>query len=326
MVEANSWFVIVNPVAGEGKGLKDWPIISKLLRDHKIMHDYAFTEHQYHAVELAVEATGRGFRQIIVVGGDGTIHEVVNGIFIQQNCPTTDILLSVIAVGTGNDWIRMFGIPRRYSEAIKAIVEGHHFLQDIGRISYYKAAYKQVRYMANVAGIGFDAFVNGKYNHLKQEGRYSKWLYIWCALKSIIQYSSTAIKVYVDGELKVDDIVYSGAVGIGKYNGGGMMQNPEAVADDGLFDITIIRKLSRTQILLNFKALYNGKILNVPKVQNMKGRNIRIESEPEVAIEVDGEALGYSAFEFDIIDKAIKVIVSEKFLNKEIKNATKTTN
>ena len=64
-----------------------------------------------------------GFRKLIVVGGDGTIHEAVNGLFIQKAVPTQDVLLSVIAVGTGNDWIRMFGIPRKYSEAIRAIVE-----------------------------------------------------------------------------------------------------------------------------------------------------------------------------------------------------------
>ena len=157
MENTEKWFAIVNPVAGSGRGLTDWPQISKLLRDHHIVPEYAFTERKYHAIELAVEAVNNGFRKIIVVGGDGTIHEVVNGLFIQKVVPTQDVLLSVIAVGTGNDWIRMFGIPRKYSEAIRAIVEGHSFLQDVGKISYYQSSYKQTRYMANVAGVGFDA-------------------------------------------------------------------------------------------------------------------------------------------------------------------------
>ena len=118
----DKWFAIVNPVAGSGKGLSDWPLISKLLRDHHIVPEYAFTERKYHAIELAVEAINNGFRKIMVVGGDGTIHEVVNGLFIQKAVPTTEVLVGVIAVGTGNDWIRMFGIPRKYSEAIRAIV------------------------------------------------------------------------------------------------------------------------------------------------------------------------------------------------------------
>lgn len=309
-----SWFAIVNPVAGSGKGLSDWPNISKLLRDNGIVPEYAFTERKYHAIELAVEAINKGFRKIIVVGGDGTIHEVVNGLFIQKQTATQDVLLSVIAVGTGNDWIRMFGIPRKYSEAIKAIVAGHSFLQDVATISYHQATVKQTRYMANVAGYGFDAIVNRRYNHLKDIGRHSKWLYVWSAFKAVMRYSSTGVKMWVDDKLVVNDLVYSGTVGIGKYNGGGMLQTPEAIADDGLLDLTIIRKVSKLGVLMRFKSLFNGKIYKLKMVSLVRGRNIRIESSPEIAVEVDGEALGYSPFEFNVIDRAIRVVVAERFL------------
>lgn len=118
------WAAIVNPVAGSGRGLTDWPQISGLLRDAGIAVDAMFTLHKYHATELTVTAVKQGYRHIIVVGGDGTIHETVNGLFIQRECPTTHILMAVIAVGTGNDWIRMFGIPRNYVDAIRSIREG----------------------------------------------------------------------------------------------------------------------------------------------------------------------------------------------------------
>lgn len=311
---SGKWFAIVNPVAGSGKGLTDWPAISKMLRDHHIVPEYVFTEHKYHAIELTVEAVNNGFRKIIVVGGDGTIHEVVNGLFIQKTVPTTDVLLSVIAVGTGNDWIRMFGIPRKYSEAIRAIVAGHSFLQDVGIISYYQASYQQHRYMANVAGVGFDAIVNRRYNHLKEEGKKGKWLYLWSTLKSVLTYSSSGVKVYVDDELVVNELVYSATIGIGKYNGGGMLQTPNAIADDGLFDLTVIRKMSRLGVLFNFKVLFNGKIYKLRNTSLNRGRRIRIESSPEIVIEVDGEALGNSPFEFEIIDRAVRVIVAERFL------------
>lgn len=309
----------MNPVAGSGKGLDDWPVISGLLRESGIVPDYVFTEKKYHAIELAVEAVNNGYRKIIVVGGDGTIHEVVNGLFIQQKVSPQDVLLSVIAVGTGNDWIRMFGIPRKYSEAIRSIVEEHSFLQDVGTISYYKSQVKHTRYMANVAGIGFDAFVNKKYNELKEEGRTSKWLYMWSALKSVLKYSSTGVKIWVDDKLIADELVYSATVGIGKYNGGGMLQMPEAIADDGLFDLTVIRNISRFGVLRRFKSLYNGKIYNIEKVSFDRGRKIKVESSPEIRVEVDGEALGFSPFEFEIIDRAIRVVVSEKFLMDEVR-------
>ncbi|MCD7970206.1 MAG: diacylglycerol kinase family lipid kinase [Alistipes sp.] len=315
----DQWFAIINPVAGSGRGLKDWPTISRILREHGIMPGFVFTERKYHAIELAVEAVNNGYRKLIVVGGDGTIHEVVNGLFIQKVVPTTEVLISVIAVGTGNDWIRMFGIPRKYSEAIRAISEGHSFLQDVATISFFKSQIQQERYMANVAGIGFDAFVNHRYNQLKEEGRYSKWLYIWSALKSVMQYSSTGVRIWIDDKLVVNELVYSATIGIGKFNGGGMRQTPAAIADDGLLDVTVIRKISKLGVLRRFNALYNGQIYRIKKISLDRGRRIRIESTPEIRVEVDGEALGYSPFEFEIIDRAVRVVVSEKFLREEVK-------
>lgn len=314
MSQSERWFAIVNPVAGSGCGLRDWPQISKMLRDQGIVPEYAFTERKYHATELAVEAVNKGFRRILVVGGDGTIHEVVNGLFIQKEVPTQDVLLSVIAVGTGNDWIRMFGIPRKYSEAIRAIVQGHSFLQDVGHISYQESSYRQSRYMANVAGVGFDAYVNRKYNHLKELGKRGKMLYLWSTLRAVLHYRSTGVKVYVDDELVVNNLVYSATIGIGKYNGGGMLQTPDAVADDGLFDVTVIRRMNPFQVILNFKVLFNGQIYRLRSTSLNRGRKIRIESSPEIAVEVDGEAMGYSPFEFEMIDKAIRVVVSKRFL------------
>ncbi|MDE7069157.1 MAG: acylglycerol kinase family protein, partial [Alistipes sp.] len=154
--EPQRWFVIVNPVAGNGRGLDHFPQISKLLRDAGIPSEPVFTEHKCHATELTVSAVKQGFRRIIAVGGDGTLHEVVNGLFIQQTVDPREVLLAVIAVGSGNDWIRTFGIPSRYADAIRAIREGKSFLQDVGMVCYEEAHYRQHLRMANVAGTGFD--------------------------------------------------------------------------------------------------------------------------------------------------------------------------
>ena len=103
------WFVVVNPASGSGKGLDDFPLISKLLRDNGIRCESVFTEHKCHATELTVSAINSGYRHIIVVGGDGTLHEVVNGLFIQQEVTPSEVLLAIIPVGTGNDFVRCFG-------------------------------------------------------------------------------------------------------------------------------------------------------------------------------------------------------------------------
>ena len=119
----NIWYVIVNPVAGFGRGLEDLPHITKLLRENNIPHELVFSQHKYHVTELTVQAVNEGFRRIMVIGGDGTLHEVVNGLFIQTYAPVEEVTVAVIPVGTGNDWIRMYGIPTRYAEAIRAVKE-----------------------------------------------------------------------------------------------------------------------------------------------------------------------------------------------------------
>ena len=270
----------MNPVAGTGRGLEDFPQISKLLRDNSIPSDPVFTEHKYHAVELTVTAVNKGYRKIIVIGGDGTLHEVVNGLFIQKSVRPDEVLLAVISVGTGNDWIRMFGIPTRYSEAIRAIREGKSFLQDVGEVTYEESQYKQKRYVANVAGSGFDAFVIRRFNHLKAKGRTGRWLYPLSIIRSFFTYKSTGVKVYVDDKLVYNDLLFSMAVGICKYNGSGILQLPAAVADDGLLDLTLIRPLHWWHIIFRLRKLFNGEIYQIGHVQHVQGSRITVTSSP----------------------------------------------
>ena len=304
----------MNPVAGTGRGLEDFPQISKLLRDNSIPSDPVFTEHKYHAVELTVTAVNKGYRKIIVIGGDGTLHEVVNGLFIQKSVRPDEVLLAVISVGTGNDWIRMFGIPTRYSEAIRAIREGKSFLQDVGEVTYEESQYKQKRYVANVAGSGFDAFVIRRFNHLQAKGRTGRRVYPFSIVRSFFTYKSTGVKVYVDDKLVYNDLLFSMAVGICKYNGSGILQLPAAVADDGLLDLTLIRPLHWWHIIFRLRKLFNGEIYQIGHVQHVQGSRITVTSSPDMLLEVDGELLGTTPLEFGILLRAIKVIVSKEFL------------
>lgn len=309
----NRWFVIINPVAGKCKGLSDWPLISKLLRDNGISYDAVFTEKKYHATELAVEAINKNYKKIVVVGGDGTLHEVVNGVFIQKNADTTAITIAVIPVGTGNDWVRMYGIPHRYTDCIMAIVGGRSILQDIGQLSYIESKVKHNRYMANMAGFGLDACVNERYTRKKEKGKVTGRLtYIMTLIHALLTYRSIRMKIWVDGVKVVENRVLTGAVAIGKYNGGGMLQAPNAIADDGLFDLTIIDNASSLTVLRYFRSLFDGNIYNVPQAKFFRGKDIRIESEKGI-IEVDGEPLGISPFEFHGLTRMIRVIVGETY-------------
>ena len=305
--------VIVNPKAGSGRGLKDWPIISNQMYNSNLHFTCLFTEHKYHAVELTVKAINDGFRNIVAVGGDGTIHEVVNGIFIQKAVPTTEISLAVIPAGTGNDWIRMFGISKTYSGAVRSLVEKRTVLQDVGKVEFYETRVKHTRYMANVAGLGYDAVVNLKYNDLKDDGKYGRGLYLRSTFHTFLGYTAIKFRIKTDVELFYKGMVFSGAVGIGKYNGGGMQQTPNAQIDDGLMDLTIIKKISKLRIARNFKLLYTGNIYSIPKVLHAQAKKNEIETWPETRIEIDGEAVGTSPFIFELVPQCIRVVVGSNY-------------
>lgn len=306
---ADKWFAIVNPVAGNGRGLDDFPQISRLLREAHIHCDPVFTEHKFHATELTVTAVREGYRRILVVGGDGTLHEAVNGLFIQQVVAPAEVLLAVIAVGTGNDWVRTFGLTTRYRDTVRAIAEGRSFLQDVGVVCYEEAHYRQNRYVVNVAGVGFDARVVRRVAHLRRKGHKSRWRYLRCMVHTFFRYKSTGVKVWVDDRLVYNNLLFSAAIGVCKYNGGGIQQLPAAVADDGMLDLTLIRPIHFWHILFRLRYLFNGGIYRIGHILQARGNRIRIESSPEISVEVDGELLGETPLEFTILHRAIRVIV-----------------
>ncbi len=168
----DKWFVIVNPNAGRQKGSRDWPGIARLLTESGIGYIPSFTEKRGHAMELAGSCIREGFSKIIVAGGDGTLNEVVNGIYSQTLRDPSEITLAMIPLGTGNDWCRMFHITEEYHQAVEVILQGKEFLQDLGIIEFINPeGQKEKRYFANIAGMGFDALVLKKTNQDKEKGK-----------------------------------------------------------------------------------------------------------------------------------------------------------
>ena len=303
------WLVVVNPNAGVGKGERDWQKISALLKKYEIEHEAVLTKRRLHAMALTVEKIEKGFRKIIVVGGDGTMNEVVNGIFRQKSVFTTDITLGMISVGTGNDWVRTFNIPTEYEEAIKILKAEKTMLQDAGTVKYVNTDCEKVRYFINMAGLGFDGLVAQKTNADKDLGRTNPFVYLKNLIASLFAYNSCQTTVEVDG-YRVQDKIFSIGIGIGQFNGGGMRQTPDALPDDGLFDVVLIKNMSKWSVVANVRRLYNGTIKKHRQVETLVGKHIRIESEIPVLLETDGESLGHSPFEFQIVPTSVKVIVN----------------
>jgi len=312
----NSWLVIVNPHAGSSKCDRDWPKIKRLLEDQAFNMRIIFTERQFHAIELVKSnIENEGFTKIIVVGGDGTLNEVVNGIFRQKRYGTHEITLGVITVGTGNDWGRMYEIPESYKKQIKLLKKGYTFLQDVGEVEYRHAVDEEKRYFINIAGMGYDALVAKKTNLMKQRGKGGALAYLLNLVSGLFQYKITYLDIVADGKTIFSGSVFSMSIGICKYNGGGMMQLPDAIPDDGLFDITVIRKTTKYRIVTNIKNLYDGSFINMREVEQYRGKMISITSKPpqKLYLETDGESLGHSPLDFKVIPKAIRLIVRKRY-------------
>lgn len=315
-VKNDQWLVIVNPHAGSNKCKQDWPKISRLLDEAEFDMIIHFTKRQFHAIEMVKKyVEDEGFQKIIVVGGDGTLNEAVNGVFRQKRFKTTEITLGLITVGTGNDWGRMYEMPESYKKQVKMLLKGYTFLQDVGEVDYRFSDDEEMRYFINIAGMGYDALVAQKTNHMKQKGKGGPIAYLVNLIAGLFQYKSIHLDITADGKKVFSGKVFSMSIGICKYNGGGMMQLPNAIPDDGLFDIMVIRKTTKLRIVTNIKHLYDGSFINMPEVSLHTGKKVTIKSKPahKLYLETDGESLGHSPLYFTIIPKAIRLIVRKKY-------------
>jgi len=319
MTKNKAWLVIINPNAGNKKGQKDWEKISSALNRYKIDFVPVFTEYQQHAIELCKQYINKSFVKIIAVGGDGTLNEIVNSIFLQNKYPVSEITLAAISVGTGNDWGRMYNIPADYVEAVKVIKRGKTFVQDAGVVEYNTRSsevsgfIREKKYFINAAGLGFGAEVVKKVNQKKALGKKSSQLvYLKDLFSCLFSYKLYRLRITID-DYFIEDNIFTMSVGINKYSGGGMKQLPDAIPDDGLFDITIIKHIRKFEVIKNVHRLYNGTIGKHKRVETLTGKKVNIESDSKVLLESDGESLGFPPYSFEIIPKSLRIVIGENF-------------
>ncbi len=309
----NEWLVIVNPNAGTGRGKKDWELISALLTNEGLSFSAKFTERKGHAIIHTLEGIADGYRKIITVGGDGTLNEVVNGVFMNKICNSTEIVLGLIPVGTGNDWGRMFGIPLDHREAVVIIGENKRMLHDIGVVKYFEGTEQKTRFFINIAGLGFESDVVKRTNYQKERGHGGKLIYFVNLLVTLLSYRNTKTEIVIDSKrIKAD--IFSINIGNGRYCGGGMRQTPNALPDDGLLDVTVIREMGKLEIIRNLRILYNGKILSHPKIDGYRCKELSVTSDSTIYTEADGESLGHAPAEFGIIPSGINIIYKTRLI------------
>lgn len=305
--------MIVNPRAGNGAVEKQWPRVRTLLEHHLAATDVQFTEGPGHAIALVEKAIAAGYRQILAVGGDGTNHEAINGIIRQQTCPSTDLMYGLIPIGTGNDWRRTYRIPRKPGKWIPQIARQETVFQDVGKLTYVSDSGEQIRYFTNVAGLAYDGFI-ARYAGENPGRIANKFGYLLAVVRCLFQYELQKARVEFN-DRRIEKDCYTINAGICPYSGGGMRLVPHARPNDGLLALTIAGPVSKLGVLLNTPRFYNGRLHRHPKVDLFQTEHIQISSldRRPIPVEADGEFLGYTPVQIEIIPRALRILVPDGY-------------
>lgn len=300
------WIFIVNPAAGGGGAGRVWPRWEQSLQAAGISFAVMQTHAPAEAARLAEAAIGRGYRKIVACGGDGTAHEVANGIMNQRYCPPASVIFTVCPVGTGNDWIRTHGIPRRRAAWVRYLKTGQVGYQDVGWISCQADGQPVRRYFINVAGMSYDGYLARE--SAAQKGRMpSAIFYMGLMWRSLFRFVVPELTVRMP-ERSVTARLYTVNIGICRYSGGGMQLVPQADPEDGRLALTLVRQISKAGVLLATPLFYLGKIGWHPAVSLYQVSEVTVtaaEREGPVWVEADGEFLGAAPVSAGILPRAL---------------------
>ncbi|MEW6623466.1 MAG: diacylglycerol kinase family protein [Bacillota bacterium] len=287
--------VIVNPVAGGGKTLSKWVYIKQQLINNNLDFAEAFTEGIGSGVELAKNLQKDGYDCLLVAGGDGTLHEVVNG--LDLNLP---MQIGVLPTGTGNDFARALHISRDVNAMTQVILRGNTKAIDLGQVNDRK--------FINIAGVGFDAQVAKEVNQRKHKYLKGSAAYLVALAKVLVSYKCLPVHININGYQQTEKILFL-AVANAPYVGGGMKVVPQAVIDDGRFHICLAKDVGKFEILKTLPKIYHGKHTSHPQVLTMAAHEVRLESDYPFVLHADGEVIGGLPAVFKVLPKALTVLL-----------------
>ncbi len=306
MNRTGKWLVIVNPASGKKNGRTLWETELKgKLEEENIPYKQVFTEYGGHAMELVNKAIKEGIRNILAVGGDGTYNEVVNGILSQKEVKSTDITFTGIATGTGNDWVKTLNVSHTAEQAVGLIKNGAVYLHDVGLVTFYSGEEKKHRYFLNVGGSGFDAYVAQRMENVKKFGKLSYFIGL---VQGLFRYRNVPIVVRTETKL-IKEKIFMIAVAVCQYFGSGMKIAPNAIPNDGLFDITLIKDISKMNVAMELKNLFDGSFVKHPKVETFRTDSLSIKSKEAIFLQLDGELVGHGPIQFDIVPQSLRILV-----------------
>lgn len=283
---------IVNPAAGNGHALKIEKQLREELARRSIEAAFVHTDKPGHATELArMAARESGCTGVVAVGGDGTCYEVACGLM------ETGIPFGIVPAGTGNDFIKTVGIPKKPLAALELILQGKPRPVDVGRMND--------RLFLNVSGTGFDVTV---LDYTLTAKKYVKGIlpYLIGLVRGIAHYKPVHLRFSADGVTDERDVLIC-SVANGRFFGGGIPICPEASADDGCFDLVVVENKPRWMIPFYIPSLLLGRVLKFPFTVHYRCSEASIISEEGIRLNMDGEIIELKEARYQLVQNALKL-------------------
>ncbi len=317
---------IINPVAGGGRATSGWRDLRETVRGFADVDEF-FSQYPGHAAEMARDLSPDGYAMAMAVGGDGTVHEVVNGLMTRAgNGRYTGPSFGAIPLGRGNDFARTYGLTLEPGSAWQAQSQsnGNHRRIDIGVITPFVG---QPAYFVNMCGFGFDADAAATANRLpRQLG--GALPYVLGVLGAFVSMNNRELSIELEGlqpvasvvqpkwapttlegseSLEMSDRFLLASAGIGRYLGGGMMLLPHADPSDGLLDVMLARRVRRLRLLKILHRVFEGGHVGEPEVAYYRARKVRIAGSPGTNIHADGDPVGGTGADISVLPGALPV-------------------
>lgn len=289
--------LILNPVANHGRSIQIASDLRPLAAEHKA--DWSTSEYPGHAIELTRQAGEQGYDLVVAVGGDGTVHEVING--LMQVPEKKRPAFGIVPLGSGNDFAHILGLPTEPALAMQSALTGQPHPLDVASV---RDQNDRLEYFNNTLGIGFDAVVN---SYTRKITRIHGFLMYFVALMVTIFRHFDAIDLHVETDQETWDLnTLMLAVGNGPREGGGFIVTPEAKLDDGILNYVTIRKISRLMMLRLVPEVMNGTHGRFKPVRMGTCRRMSVTSKQPLHVHCDGEI--YAGFGTDIRQLTIETL------------------
>ncbi len=309
--------VVVNPRSQNGALGRKWPDLSRALHREMGGFEAVMTQGPGDATRLAREALTSGADVVVAVGGDGTIHEVVNGFFDSHDRPVRPgAALGLLPYGTGGDFRKTVHVPKDLEGAGRILARGRRQTIDVGALRCREGSVRGPevrRIFINIASFGIGGLVDKIVNNSSKRlgGTIS---FLVGTARAALSYQNQKVRMVFDGDEDqfVEATINNVAVANGQFFGGGMHIAPEAVLDDGKFDVVTIGDLTALELVKDGHRLYRGAHIGMNKIGFRRAS--RVEARPanpneDVLLDVDGETPGALPATFTVLPRAIDLIV-----------------